>query len=69
MAIKEKKMDKQQKIRFEAIAKIANVKALKNSELKLKLYEQVMGSKKLILVQKDVAEYDAENKIYKFPGL
>ena len=48
MVVREKKIDKLQKIRFSAIVSPLNDKLITSNKLNLKLYEIVMGSKKSV---------------------
>jgi hypothetical protein len=48
MLIRERKMDKLQKIRFDTLALPLNGKSLWNSSLSLKLYEIAMGGRKFV---------------------
>lgn len=58
MLVKEKKMDKLQKIRFDATVSPLNDKLITANKLNLKLYEIIMGSKKSVKEFPDQPEFN-----------
>ena len=68
MLIREKKLDKLEKIRFDCIACL-ETKAVRNSKLYLRIYEKVMNGKHLVLDCPVAANYDPKFDCFRFPKI